>query len=286
MTNKQAFLIVILIAVLGSSVIIATKLGLKEIVPLHFLFWRLFFTTILLLPLLKLRGHKLPLALNNKIWLISLLPTANFLLYIFGINLTGATMAQTIYTFVPIMTAIAAHFIIKEKLNLKRSTGILLGLIGTLIVVILPTLNGNNNGDFVGNLLIFLGATSWAAYPVIAKKFQTNYTPLVLTTAMMIPATIISGIAVIADLFSGRFAVPSLSVWGFMVYSAAITVVYYLLIHRLIQRVSSVMGTMVLYIQPITAFLWAAPLLGEQLTIGLIVGGALTILGAYLVSLH
>jgi len=178
------------------------------------------------------------------------------------------------------------HFIIKEKLNLKRSTGILLGLIGTLIVVILPTLNGNNNGDFVGNLLIFLGATSWAAYPVIAKKFQTNYTPLVLTTAMMIPATIISGIAVIADLFSGRFAVPSLSVWGFMVYSAAITVVYYLLIHRLIQRVSSVMGTMVLYIQPITAFLWAASLLGEQLTIGLIVGGALTILGAYLVSLH
>jgi len=284
MDKKQAFFILLLTAVLGSSVIIVTKIGLKEIPPLHFLFWRLFFTTLLLLPLLKFKKHHLPLNLNNKIWLISLLPTANFLFYIFGINLTGATMSQTIYTFVPIMTAIVAHFLIKERLNVKKSAGILLGLAGTLIVVASPILNGRHGGDFVGNLLILLGSISWAAYPVIAKKFQANYTPLVLTTTMMIPATIISGLVVVKDYFTGNFITPSPLTWAFMGYSAVITVIYYLLIHRLIQKVSSVMGTIVLYIQPVTAFLWAAPLLGEKLTPGLILGGTLTIFGAYLVT--
>src|SRR3989344_8839642 len=104
MEKKQAFFTLLLVAVLGSSVIVLTKIGLKELPPLHFLFWRLLFTTIFLLPILKYRPHRLPLQPNNKIWLISLLPTANFLFYIFGINLTGATIGTTIYAFVPVTT--------------------------------------------------------------------------------------------------------------------------------------------------------------------------------------
>jgi drug/metabolite transporter (DMT)-like permease len=194
------------------------------------------------------------------------------------------TISQTIYAFIPVLTAIFAHFLISERLNRVRSIGIFLGLIGTLIVVALPLVNGTADGNLTGNLLILAGALSWAAYPVIAKSVQNYYTPLVLTTTMMIPATIISGLFVLVDWASGRFIPPTPLIWSFMIYSGVITVVYYLLTHRLIQKVSSLMGTLVLYVQPITAFGWAALLLGEKLTPGLVLGATLTIGGAYLVN--
>lgn len=283
--HTKSLLTLLVAAILGSSVVVLTKIGLREIPPIQFLFYRLLLTTIFLLPILKLRGHRLPTQIKNKIWLISLLPAANFLLYIFGINLTTATITSTIYAFVPVMTAIIAHYFINERLNITKSAGIALGLLGTSIVVALPLLNGSGGGgNLWGNLLILSGAISWAAYPVISKRLQADYTPLVLTTAMMLPATIISGLFSGWQIFVNGFPSVSLTTWMIVVYSALITVIYYLLVHRLIQQISSVMGTMVLYIQPITAFLWAAPILGEKLTPALIIGGALTIGGAYLVS--
>lgn len=286
MEKKRAFLTMLLIAVLGSSVVVLTKIGLRELPPLQFLFWRLLVTTLVLLPIIKYRQHRLPLSLKDKIWLISLLPTINFLLYIFGINLTGATIAQTIYVFVPGLTAVIAHFLIKERLNSKKVIGLTLGLAGTLMVVALPLLNGQAVGNLHGNLLILMAAISWAAYPVVAKKMQANYTPLVLTTTMMIPATIISGLFTIYDIVKYGWIDISLGAWMIVLYTGIITVFFYLMTHRLIQRFGALMGTMVLYILPITAFLWAAPLLGEKLTLGLVIGGALAILGSYLVTLH
>jgi drug/metabolite transporter (DMT)-like permease len=153
------------------------------------------------------------------------------------------------------------------------------------VVVALPLLNGSGTGGhLLGNLLILIGAVSWAAYPVIAKRVQASYTPLVLTTAMMIPAMIISGLFSLGEIITQGFVVISLTAWAIIIYSAVITIIYYLLVHRLIQQVSSVMGTIVLYLQPISAFLWAAPLLGEKLTSGLVLGAGLTIWGAYLVT--
>src|SRR3972149_637960 len=214
MEKKQAVAILLLTAIFGSSVVVLNKIGLKEVPPIQFLFIRLLLTTLLLLPILKFKGHKLPTQINDKIWLISLLPAANFLFYIFGLNLTTATITQIIYAFVPIMTAIIAHYFINERLNITKSAGIALGLLGTGIVVALPLLNGSGGGgNLWGKLLILAGASSWAVYPVLAKKLQQHYTPLVLTAALMIPATIISGLLWAVELYRGGWQDVSVNSW-------------------------------------------------------------------------
>lgn len=285
MEKKQALITLAVTAVLGGSVVVFTKIGLKTIPPLQFLFFRLLFTSLFLLPILKIRNRSLPSLTNHQVWLISLLPAANFLFYIFGVNLTTATITQTIYAFVPVITAVIAHYMIDEKLNRQKGLGIVIGLLGTFLVVALPLLRtGAGGGNLSGNLLILTGAIVWASYPVFSKKLQNLYSPLELTGAMMIPATIISGLAWIITLTYLGWSATSLVNWLIIVYSGGATVVYYLLTHRLIQGVSSVMGTMTLYIQPVATFLWATLLLGEILTPWLVIGGGLTIWGAYLVT--
>ena len=66
--HTKALLTLLVAAILGSSVVVLTKIGLKEIPPIQFLFYRLLLTTIFLFPILKFRGHRLPTQIKNKIF--------------------------------------------------------------------------------------------------------------------------------------------------------------------------------------------------------------------------
>ena len=279
MTNQtKALLAVLGAAVFGSGSVIYSKIGLKEIPPFSFMFLRFLIASLFILPFyLKSPAVTSPaVATNFSLFVFQ----RQYFLFAFGISLTTATVSQIIYSLVPVITAILAHFLVKEKFNQKKIAGIALGFVGLLVIIGLPQ-------TFTGNLLLFIGACSYSFYPVLSKKIQAQYSPWNLTVMFIFTTTVLAGLLSLTELNQAATWINSASrlAWYSLFFVAIVgTIIYYWLTQRAIKDGSAVVGSMILYLQPVTTYLWAAAILGERLTLPVAIGGILTIGGAYLVT--
>ena len=281
-SNLKGILIIIGAAVISGGIPPISKIGLNQIPPLSFAGLRFLMAGILLLPFVKNELAKT----RPDFWKlvgISLPSTINISLFILGIRLISSTASAIIYLLVPIATAIIAHFLIKERLGFKKIIGIIVGLVGALIVILGPL----GQVSLWGNLLVLAAALSYSFYPVLSKQMQRKYSPLVLTLYFALTTAgvnLVLGSIELAQYphwwlqldFTGLTALLYVGIFG--------GAVYYWLTQMAIKLSSATASTMILYIHPITTYLWASALLGETLDSKLILGGSLTLLGVYLVT--
>ncbi|KKU44512.1 MAG: hypothetical protein UX62_C0060G0005 [Microgenomates group bacterium GW2011_GWA2_46_7] len=277
-SKTKALLAIIGAAVFGGGNIIYSKIGLREIPPFSFMFLRFLLASLLILPFYL----KSPLPFR-RLWLpalVSLFSSANIFLFAFGIRLTTATVSQIIYSFVPIITTILAHYLIKEKLTPRKIFGVGLGFFGLINILGTPQ-------RLAGNLLLLIGATFLSFYPVLSKKIQVKYSPWKLTTIFIFTTTVVGGLFSLTELslLSTWSATVSILAWFSLIFVAIFgTIVYYWLTQEAIKHGSAVIGSMILYLQPVTTYFWAYFILSEQLSWTILVGGLLTIAGAYLTT--
>ena len=194
-----------------------------------------------------------------------------------------------IYVFVPIMTAVISYFLIKERFTPKKIAGLFLGFSGIVLVVLLPLIGEPSllKGNLSGNLLILAGATLFSFYPVFSKKLQTKYSPAYLTVVFIAVTTLLHALLFPIELATQPQSIQSVSLnaWLALIYVAAFgTTALYLLTQYAIKHGSATIGATILYLLPIATFAWAAILLGEKLTPGLIFGGLMVLSGAFLVT--
>ncbi len=288
MTNQtKALLAVLGAAFVGGGAGVWIKFSLKEIPPLSFTFLRFLLAYLFVLPFL--RKEKIKIKNSLKPVLVSLFSTVNIVLFAFGIRLTNANLSQAIYAFVPALTAIIAYFLIKERFNKQKVFGIVLGFVGLSLIIMLPLIDNLNfsPGSLWGNLLIFTGASLYAFYPVLSKKIQVNYSPIYLTAVFILTTTIVAGVLALFELTQGLTWIreTSLASWMGLISTAAFgTVIYYLLTQYAIKYGSAVIGTLTLYLQPFMTFFWAYLILGEKVTLLILIGCLLVIAGAYITT--
>ena len=92
----------------------------------------------------------------------------NQLLYANGLALSGPINASVIILTVPILTLAIAWGLKKENPSKWRAVGAVVALAGTMIIID-PARFDLSNDRWVGNLLIFANATSYAFYLVLAR---------------------------------------------------------------------------------------------------------------------
>ncbi len=289
-SDKQLALLAIIVAILlGGGVTPLTKIALKDIPVFGYTFLRFFFATILILPFFFKNQPKLHKNFYKVIF-FSLFLSVNVILFPLGVRLTTATIAQTLYVFVPIITAIASYFLLTEVFSLQKIVGVLVGFCGALIIILLPEISKGSlfTGNLEGNLIIFLGVIAVALYTVLSKKFQKHYTPFHINAIFIFTTCLLSLFFAVGELFftpswwqhiaiNSLFATLYIGILG--------TAIWYLLYQYIIKHSSPLIASMILYFQPVSTFVWAFLLLGEQLNTGLIIGAILAFTGVYL-TLH
>jgi drug/metabolite transporter (DMT)-like permease len=97
--------------------------------------------------------------------------------YLFGEYYTSSSDAVVIVSSHPTLVVILASFVFKiESLSWKRLIGVLLSFSGILLIFGFSP-NVNVPDRILGDLLIFLGAISYATYIVISRKFLNSFEP-------------------------------------------------------------------------------------------------------------
>lgn len=287
MNDKQkAIVFILLVSILGGATQAITKIGLVSIPPLSFAFIRFLIAGIVISPFLLKKNF---LRVLWQLTPFSLLATINIAFFILGIKTTTATIGTILYAGVPLLTALFLFVLFRERLSRKKELGIVLGFFGVVFVALLPIIEKGSrfSGDLLGNMLIGIGVVSWSLYMAYSKKKLRSFSPLVVTSAFIWVTCFALFPLFLTDLISHPNWWQSLtlsSVLSLSYISIISTVIVFLLNQYAIKHGGSILASMQFYLLPISAYLSASFLLGEQLTLGIVIGGALALLGVYITT--
>ncbi|SNB17733.1 putative drug/metabolite-transporting permease [Flavobacterium psychrophilum] len=99
----------------------------------------------------------------------------NMLTFFKGLSYTSPIMGAVIMVTTPMIVLVLSAILIKERMKTKKIIGLILGLTGTLFLILYGKSMNNAPKAGLGNLLIFINAVSYGFYLIIVKKLMDKY---------------------------------------------------------------------------------------------------------------
>jgi drug/metabolite transporter (DMT)-like permease len=205
-----------------------------------------------------------------------------------GVEYTSAGNASIIVNIRPIFVAILALFLLNERLTRNTMVAILLGFAGVLIITSQGSLKNlsMSTTHFLGDMLIVLNALSGAVGLVLTKKVLGKFRPLpALVYTISFGALGLLPFAAAEMWWRGGLPSTNWLPWLLLVYQAVFcSVVAHFLWNNVLSRLEASKTAVFLYVTPIVGVILANVLLGEVITIYLLIGAVLVLGGTYQVA--
>ena len=280
-----------LVAVLvwGAS-FIATKVALTEVSPVTVV-WLRFAMGVAVLGA--------AVALRRQFALVSARELAAFaVLGLVGITFhqwlqsTALVTAQAstsgwIVATTPIFMAVLGRVVLKERLGAARAAGIALAAAGVLLVVTRGQPGELLRGRFgaPGDLLILASAPNWAVFSVLSRRALRIHPATRMMAYVMAFGWLFTSLQLAAG--PGLSEVSRLDArgWAAIVFlGIACSGLAYIAWYDALQRMPASEAGALLYVEPLVAMAVAAAVLGERVTVATVLGGAVILLGVWLVN--
>lgn len=206
-------------------------------------------------------------------------------LYAFAIHKIDSSIASILNSLTPFNTLLVGTLVFGFLFQKKQIIGILVGLVGTLILILKGAdLNPNQNYWFA--LLPIISSIGYAFNVNIIKKYLQDLEPLAITTGnfvlIIVPALIVLGTTGFFTSFElNETTEPALFYIG--VLAVVGTGFAKIMFNKLIQISSPIFSSSVTYLIPIVAVIWGI-LDGEKLSVIQLIAGVIILFGVYLVN--
>ena len=99
----------------------------------------------------------------------------NMLTFFKGLSYTSPIMGAVLMVTTPMIVLILSAIIMKERMLKRKVFGIILGLAGTVSLILYGKSMINAPNEMLGNLLVFINAISYGFYLIIVKKLMDKY---------------------------------------------------------------------------------------------------------------
>lgn len=181
--TAKAHIALFLVNVLyGASHVVAKGIMPNYLTPNVFILFRVLGATALFWIVLSFyKFEKIERSDFKRLALCGMFGVAiNQLFFFHGLNLSSSINSGIIMTVNPILVVILSFLLLKEKITSTKIVGILLGAAGAILLTLA---GGSGKGDStLGDIFLFINATSYAVYLVIAKPLMQKYKPLTVIT--------------------------------------------------------------------------------------------------------
>jgi drug/metabolite transporter (DMT)-like permease len=209
----------------------------------------------------------------------------NQLLFFKGLSMTTPINAAIIMVITPILVLLVDTSLASEKITKTKLSGIIIGLIGALLLLLVKHDLSFGSLTWRGDLCILINAISWGIYLVVAKPLIMKYRTITVIKWVFLFAwfyVLPFGYTEFMEAdFSNMPADILLSV-AFVVLGT--TYFAYLLNNYALQKVSSSVVSIYIYLQPLLAAGIAVFLNKDELDWVKILSALLIFAGVYLVS--
>jgi drug/metabolite transporter (DMT)-like permease len=208
-----------------------------------------------------------------------------FSLIVVGQTTTPSGLASILNATTPLFTVVVMAAAGEEKLQARRTAGVIVGLIG---VVILRgwTFDGEGfwSGQGLGILLCLAGAFSYGLSALLARRLLSNSPPLGTATFQLLASTVM--MTAVAGVIERpwRLPIPGAATWFAVMGLAALsTALAYIVFFQILRRSGATNVMLVTLLIPVTAIVLGYLVLGEQISPreiagALVIGSALLLI--------
>jgi len=286
--NKYFFLLVSLVFIWGLNWPI-TKLILFSVPPIWSAVIRSAMAALALLIIqLSLKNFIIP----KKHDLPAIIVIGLFHMTIFGafmaIGLEYVSVGRSAvlaYT-TPLWVIPGAIFILHEPIKPLRIIGVALGIIGIIILFNPLAMNWNNTNELIGNGLLLLAAISWAITILFIKAHKWHSTPFQLVFWQNSLAAIVLCIVALSIEGIPEIVVTPTLLWQLTYSGLLATALGFWMMTVINKELPAILTSLVLLAVPVIGIISSQLILGEEISLTLIIAGSLILCGVILGTIN
>jgi drug/metabolite transporter (DMT)-like permease len=209
----------------------------------------------------------------------------NMLTFFKGLSYTSPIMGAVLMVTTPMIVLILSAIIMKERMKKRKMFGIILGLAGTVTLILYGKSVVNAPNATLGNLLVFINAISYGFYLILVKKLMDKYNAFTFVKWIYT-----FGFLMVLPFGWNEFHaidwanLPSAIFWkiGFVVVFS--TFLTYLLNLISMRELKPTTVAVFIYLQPLFATIFAVSLGKDELSLVKLLSAVLIFAGVYLVT--
>ncbi len=286
-TRTKAIFALVLVCFLWGTTWLASKEGVRRLPPFQMVSIRQTIAGLCYVIYFLSRGVKLP---KGKEWIpILVLSLLNFGLSnglsTWGVKYISAGLGSIMGATFPLWLVLIAMFSSRERIPLKAGIGLLLGF-GGVCIIFYEHLQDFLNADFRFGIILSLSATwTWAFATIYTKKQALNFNPYFsLGLQMLISGVALYSFSQITGNAVALIEIPWQS-WAsiafLVIFGSLVAFIAYL---YALQNLPTEQVSIYAYVNPMVAIICGWLIFNEKISVFIIVGGTVTLLGIYLVN--
>ena len=289
------FLLLALASLIWSAQGIAIKFLNPFMGPIAITFLPFYVTTILFIPMLIRERRHSPAVTAPSVsdWIrFTIAGVGGQVLaqlgMTWGISKSLASNGSILNLLVPVISAVLASLMLKERLTPLRVTSLAIGLVGVIFLSTgdLRQASFGSMKYLAGNLLIFGGCVGSSFYNVYCKGLMQNFSELEILIYSYITASIASiPLFIWVEPFHLRalLILSSKGIAAFLFLALFMYGASMLLFFKALQHLDVTTASTSLYLVPVFGVVLAFALLGERVSLATIVGATIVLISTVLV---
>ena len=209
----------------------------------------------------------------------------NMLTFFKGLSYTSPIMGAVLMVTTPMIVLVLSAVIMKERMENRKILGIILGLAGTVTLILYGKSMVNATNATLGNILVFVNAVSYGFYLIIVKKLMDKYNAFTFVKWIYTFGFLMVLPFGWSEFQAINFTVlPIDIIWkiGFVVVFS--TFLTYLLNLISMRELKPTTVAVFIYLQPLFATIFAVSLGKDDLSLVKLISAILIFIGVYLVT--
>jgi drug/metabolite transporter (DMT)-like permease len=283
MSTRSVFELLALAALWGAS-FICLRIAAPKFGAISLIFLRVSIAALVLTPLI-IRSRvidqikKAPWAILFMGLFMSAIP---FTLFAYASHALEAGTMVVINATAPIWAALISSKMNGYRLTKSQGAGMAIGLLGVCVIA-WSHIGLKQDDDVALAILAAMGATfCYGLGSSLGKRYLEEVSPMAITFGSLVFA---SALLAIPAIVSMPHEMPALNAWiAAGILGVGCTAVAYLLFYRLTKTIGGERAIAVTYLQPLFGIAWGVLLLGESISVSIVVGGLVILLGTALVT--
>lgn len=208
------------------------------------------------------------------------------ILFISSLQYVSAGVEGIFITLIPASTAALAAVVLHERLDRNQIIGLIIGLVGTMIIVASGESGiGGDGGDVkIGAVYALLGVVAGATSGVLSRKYAPRHRTTDLAVPMFVSGSVVAVVAgiVMQDVDSSGVAPMSWVVLVALGLGSTFLPFFSTLFAS--RHTSAARVALTGYLAPVVGVVAGVVLLNEVLTLPIVVGAALALVGIVVVG--
>ena len=272
----------LLLSLLWGGAYLFTRSAVPAFGPAPLVSMRLGIAALILLPIVFVRGGGPQLRANPvALFMVGVPYTAlPFMLMTWGALHITAGLSAVLNATAPMFAALVAHFVLKERLGTWRAAGLALGFLGVLLLMSSGNVSLKTAEGPLAVLAVLGTAMIWSVGATYTRRKMAGIDPLVTTAGSLALASLV---LMPWAWVSWPSTPPSARAWAEMAFlglaSSGLGMWMYF---RLLGRIGAVRAMSVTFLSPLVAMVSGALYLGEAITLQMVAGCAVVLLGTAL----